>query len=392
MFGYRLLGRLEDALLTCAAEAPDGTVYVGCTGPRPQYWTPSLGRWASDYAPGLFTLEDEVFSPVDGFDADDRWVSGMLPDETGVWLAGGVLGEGAAVWRIEEGDVVHEVIAAAGSNVAELVWLDGKLYALGQAIYRLDELALTQVSTPELEPASSLAALGDRLYWTTHTGRTAWMQGDYQTSTESNTLQAVRGAHAVYQGRLWALQSADLGHRSTHDDFATQGARIMPALSDDDPMQALAWCDGWEWRTVAQWHVGESGMYERLAVIGARLWLFGELWTLEGQDHADAPCTGVYDGNTLALADPWPYWVERIVAGGRRAVMVGDDAPYGRALVTVDPGSGGAYWVGPSVVLAAMSCRVQRSGASSCLRKCSATAAFAPRARLRACCLMAAMD
>ena len=62
---------------------------------------------------------------------------------------------------------------------------------------------------------------------------------------------------------------------------------------------------------------------------------------------------GVYDGNTLALAEPWPYWVERIVPGDRRAVMVGDDAPYGRAIETVDPGSDGVYWVGPSVVIAA---------------------------------------
>jgi len=278
MFGYRLIGRLDSALLTCAAEGPLGTVWVGCSGARPIFWTLSNGRWAGTYAPALFRLEDEQFIPHADFMADDRWVYGMLADDTGIWLAGGIQDEGAALWRLESGDVVHEVTKSNARTMAELAWLNGVLYAMGERLYKRTELSLQLVATPNLDPEGSPASLRDRLYWTTEDGETAWMQGDRQENTWNDILsEGNNNAHAVFQGRLWSIVSTDMGISLAHDGGDTQGGRIMPLSTVDDPVQELAWFDGHGWRSVARWHVNDVGMYARLAALGGKLWLFGEL-------------------------------------------------------------------------------------------------------------------
>ena len=350
MFGYRKLGQLDSALLTCAAEGPLGTVWVGCSGARTTWWTLSNGRWAGTYAPGLFRLEDEEFIAHADFDGDDRWVYGMLPDDTGLWLAGGIAGEGAALWRLESGVVVHEVTRSGAGNVAELAELSGVLYAMDERLYKRTELSLEQVLTPDADPEGSLVALRDRLYWTTEDGETAWMQGDTQESADNDTLsQGIHNAHATFHGRLWSIVSDDVGISLLHDGADTQGPRIMPDLTVDDPVQELAWFDGHNWRSVARWHVNDVGMYARLAAFGGALWLFGELWDADAQDHAEQPCVAIYDGETLTAGRPWPYWVDRITVSERRAIIVGDDSWYGQPVYA----DSFTNWQGPSCVLEA---------------------------------------
>ena len=337
MFGYRELGHFPGAYLTCAAQAPDGTVYVGRWADRegPGIWIPSA-------VPGLYTLAAGVFTPQPHFADGARWVNAMHADTEGIWAAGALLAPGtravATLWRIEGGEVVAEFLAdfspAIGLEAWEVeVWgeevcVAGNLWVAKKGETKLVNLAPGLV----LGFQASLLAQRDRLHWLQEgagggqggiDATMQWWDGDRLQQAES-ALIPWANCLATFEGRVWGVRNIGV----------SVPAGTMRPTPIAGAYQELVWFDGYGWQAVAAWEPS-AGLYSRLCALHGGLYMFGEVWGDPPYgDPPGQPCVGNFDGRNLELGRPWGYYPARIVTiprpdnGQERGVLFVADTIY----------------------------------------------------------------